>query len=32
VGKTALFLLSDMGSGITGGTIFVDCGYNIVGY
>ena len=31
VGKTALFLVSDLSSGITGETIFVDCGYNIMG-
>jgi len=27
VGATAAFLLSEAGSGITGETIFVDCGY-----
>jgi enoyl-[acyl-carrier protein] reductase I len=32
VGGTAAFLLSEAGSGITGETIFVDCGYNIMGY
>ena len=32
VGATATFLLSDAGSGITGETIYVDCGYNIMGY
>lgn len=31
VGGTAAFLLSDAGSGITGETIYVDCGYNIMG-
>ncbi len=31
VAKTALFLLSDLSSGITGQTIFVDNGYNIIG-
>lgn len=31
VGSTALFLVSDLGSGITGETIYVDCGYNIMG-
>jgi enoyl-[acyl-carrier protein] reductase I len=31
VGATAAFLLSDAGSGITGETIYVDCGYNIMG-
>ncbi len=30
VGDTALFLASHMSSGITGETIFVDCGYNIL--
>jgi enoyl-[acyl-carrier protein] reductase I len=32
VGATAVFLLSDAGSGITGETIYVDCGYNIMGF
>ena len=32
VGATATFLLSEAGSGITGETIFVDCGYNIMGF
>ena len=32
VGSTAAFLLSDAGSGITGETIYVDCGYNIMGF
>lgn len=32
VGNTAAFLLSDAGSGITGETIYVDCGYNIMGF
>ena len=32
VGATAAFLLSDGGSGITGETIYVDCGYNIMGF
>ncbi len=31
VGCTALFLVSDMSTGITGETIYVDCGYNIMG-
>jgi enoyl-[acyl-carrier protein] reductase I len=31
VGSTALFLVSDLASGITGETIYVDCGYNILG-
>ena len=32
VGNTALFLVSDLASGITGETIYVDCGYNIMGF
>ena len=32
VGSTAAFLLSDAGSGITGETLYVDCGYNIMGF
>jgi enoyl-[acyl-carrier protein] reductase I len=32
VGNAALFLLSDMASGITGTTLHVDAGYHIVGY
>jgi enoyl-[acyl-carrier protein] reductase I len=31
VGNTALFLVSDLSSGITGETIYVDCGFNIIG-
>jgi enoyl-[acyl-carrier protein] reductase I len=31
VGGTALFLSSDLASGITGEVIFVDCGFNITG-
>jgi len=31
VGNTAMFLVSDLSSGITGETIYVDCGYNIMG-
>lgn len=31
VGNTALFLCSSLSSGITGETIHVDCGYNIMG-
>jgi len=31
VGKTAVYLASDLSSGVTGENIFVDCGYNIVG-
>jgi enoyl-[acyl-carrier protein] reductase I len=32
VGGTAAFLASDAGSGITGETLYVDCGYNIMGF
>ena len=32
VGGTAAFLLSSASSGITGETIYVDCGYNIMGF
>ena len=32
VGNTAVFLLSEGGSGITGETLYVDCGYNIMGF
>ncbi len=32
VANAALFLLSEHSSGITGQTIYVDCGYNIVGF
>ena len=31
VGSTAVFLLSDLGSAITGEVMHVDCGYHIVG-
>jgi enoyl-[acyl-carrier protein] reductase I len=31
VANTALFLCSDLGSGITGETVYVDSGYNILG-
>ncbi len=31
VGKTAVYLVSDLSSGVTGENIFVDSGYNIVG-
>ena len=31
VGNTALFLASDLSSGITGEITFVDCGYNVIG-
>jgi enoyl-[acyl-carrier protein] reductase I len=30
VGGTALWLLSDLGSGVTGGVHFVDAGYNVI--
>lgn len=32
VGGTALFLASDLSSAITGETLYVDCGYNIMGF
>src|SRR3954467_3339537 len=32
VGDTALFLASDLSTGITGEVIYVDCGYNIMGF
>ncbi|HET8667008.1 MAG TPA: enoyl-ACP reductase [Terriglobales bacterium] len=32
VATTALFLASDLSTGITGETIHVDCGYNIMGF
>ncbi len=32
VGDTALFLASDLSTGITGETLYVDCGYNIMGF
>jgi len=32
VGKAALFLLSDLSSGITGETLYVDAGYRIMGW
>ena len=31
VGKTAVYLASDLSTAVTGETLFVDCGYNIVG-
>ena len=31
IGKCALYLASDLSSGTTGDTVFVDCGYNIMG-
>ncbi len=32
VGKTALYLCSELSSGVTGETLYVDGGYNIVGW
>jgi len=32
VGRTGVFLASDQSSGITGEVIYVDCGYNIMGF
>ena len=32
VGKTAAYLASDLSSGVTGETIYVDSGYNIMGF
>jgi enoyl-[acyl-carrier protein] reductase I len=31
VGKTALWLGSDLGSGVTGEVVYVDAGYHILG-
>lgn len=31
VGKTAVYLLSDLSSGVTGETLYVDCGFSTVG-
>jgi enoyl-[acyl-carrier protein] reductase I len=31
VGKTAIYLLSDLSSGVSGENIYVDCGFNTVG-
>ncbi len=31
VGRTALYLVSDLSSGVTGENIYVDCGYNTIG-
>jgi len=31
VGKTAVYLVSDLSSGVTGENIYVDCGVNIIG-
>jgi enoyl-[acyl-carrier protein] reductase I len=32
VGNTALYLASDLSTAVTGETIYVDCGYNIMGF
>lgn len=32
VGSTGVFLASDASSGITGEVIYVDCGYNVMGF
>jgi enoyl-[acyl-carrier protein] reductase I len=32
LGHTGLYLASDMSSGVTGEVIYVDCGYNIMGF
>ncbi len=32
VGGTALYLASDLSSAVTGEVIYVDCGYNVMGY
>lgn len=32
IGMSGLYLLSDMSSGVTGETHYVDCGYNIIGW
>ncbi|WP_298095346.1 SDR family oxidoreductase, partial [uncultured Campylobacter sp.] len=31
VGKSAMYLLSDLASGVTGEVHYVDCGYNVMG-
>jgi enoyl-[acyl-carrier protein] reductase I len=31
VGKTAVYLLSELSAGVTGENMFVDAGFNIVG-
>lgn len=31
VGKTAVYLASDLSSGVTGETLYVDCGVNLIG-
>jgi enoyl-[acyl-carrier protein] reductase I len=32
VGDAALYLASDLSTGVTGETLYVDCGYNIMGF
>jgi enoyl-[acyl-carrier protein] reductase I len=32
VGGTALYLASDLASAVTGEVLYVDCGYNIMGF
>src|SRR5690349_23143896 len=32
IGDAALYLASDLSTGVTGETIYVDCGYNIMGF
>lgn len=32
VGNTALFLASDLSTGTTGDVLYVDCGYNVMGF
>jgi enoyl-[acyl-carrier protein] reductase I len=32
VGDTALYLASDLSTAVTGEVLYVDCGYNIVGF
>jgi enoyl-[acyl-carrier protein] reductase I len=32
VGGTALYLASDLSSAVTGETLYVDCGYNVMGF
>ena len=31
IGRTAVYLVSDLGSGVTGETLHVDAGYNVMG-
>lgn len=32
VGNTSLYLLGDLGSGVTGEVVYVDCGFSIMGF